>query len=319
MEQPFMNAVRLSRHARIKLGSARRLRASATVAALGAALLVAPAMSATAAVDMSGRVYVGSLGDYTTLETYAGTTVSHHKYASFSNKSLPDSRMITVNAGAAKWADVAAAKAGSTLYNDIARWGQTLKGRSGTVILAYQHEPETSANMVKGSSTDFKAAYRNVVSIIRAQGVTNVRFAWQMTAWAFRAKSTARDAAAAWYPGDDVVDIVGADAYNWYVCGAGSGKWNELQVLVDPVLAFSRAHGKQAALPEFGSHVDPRRSQWLSNAHAYIERHQSEIAAAFYFNRPPTNPANADCQWTLNTTAEYDAFKTMVSDLSFTK
>jgi len=63
-----------------------------------------------------------------------------------------------------------------------------------------------------------------------------------------------------WYPGDAYVDNVAADAYNWFTCGHGAGRWNELSTLTDPVLAFARAHGKPASLPEFASHQDARHA-----------------------------------------------------------
>ncbi len=107
------------------------------------------------------------------------------------------------------------------------------------------------------------------------------------------------------------VDNVGADAYNWFTCGNGAGRWNELSTLTDPVLAFARAHGKPASLPEFASHQDARRAQWVSNAHDYLVANGDIISAAFYFNRGPTNPANSDCSWQLETEAEFSQYGEM--------
>ncbi len=136
-----------------------------------------------------------------------------------------------------------------------------------------------------------------------------------MTAYAFRVSPTSDQYAPKWYPGDEFVDNVGADAYNWISCGAtGTGKYNELQFLGDPVVAFARAHGKKASFPEFASHANANRAQWLDNAHRYLVQNQDIITAAFYFNRPPTIASNADCQWGLTASSEYGQLREMAQD-----
>jgi beta-mannanase len=154
-----------------------------------------------------------------------------------------------------------------------------------------------------------------VVSIFDQQGASNVIWTWQMTAYSFRVSPTSDQYAPKWYPGDEFVDNVGADAYNWISCGStGTGKYNELQFLGDPVIAFARAHGKKASFPEFASHANANRPQWLDNAHRYLVQNQDIITAAFYFNRPPTIASNADCRWGLTASSEYGQLREMAQD-----
>ncbi len=57
-----------------------------------------------------------------------------------------------------------------------------------------------------------------------------------------------------WYPGDDVVNIIGIDAYDSGV-PAGANRWATIYNQSDgirDVLAFARAHGKPVSLPEWG-------------------------------------------------------------------
>jgi beta-mannanase len=225
--------------------------------------------------------------------------------------------MISVRASET-WRQVAGTQPGSALHNNIVRWAREIKSRGGNILVAYHHEPEAGGSTGYGTAQEFIAAYRKVVTIFRQQGVTNVQWTVQMTAWSFRAPSTDRRYAAKWYPGDAYVDNVGADAYAWGACGEGQGNWLELKAIVDPVLAFARAHGKAASLPEFGAHADSRREQWIRNAHRYFLDNQDVLAAAFYFNRLPTNLANADCRWALRTEGEYDAFGDIARDVRFT-
>jgi hypothetical protein len=260
-------------------------------------------------------MYLGAVGEVATLSNNINAPLGVHAYGHFQSN-VPTGRMISVKAEGS-WDKVAAAAPGSQLYNDIVRWANTIKGRSGRVMLAYNHEPEASGNVYRGTPGDFIAAWRRVVTIFRNQGVQNVDFTLQMTAWAFRTSPSDRRYAGKWYPGDSYVDIVGADAYNWYTCGHGNGRWMELKELVDPVLAFARAHGKPAALPEFASHTNTRRAQWIRNAHAYLVANRSIIAAAFYFQQSPTNSANSDCRWKLTTAGEYDAYHGMARDSTY--
>jgi hypothetical protein len=287
----------------------RRILTGSTSVVLSFAALLPFAAPAAAATP----TYLGAVGDVAGLARNTGAPVATHAYAQFSG-SVPTARMITVRANGSSWRAVANAGPGSALYDDITRWADTIKGRTGPIMFAYNHEPEASASNSYGTAADFIAAYRHVVTIFRQRGVQNVEFTWQMTEYAFRVSSSDARYAAKWYPGDAYVDNVGADAYNWFDCGHGTGKWVELSTMADPVLAFARAHGKHASLPEFASDPNSRRASWLQNAHQYFLAHQDVLTAAFYFNRGPTNPANQDCSWNLTTRPEFDAYGSMAKD-----
>jgi hypothetical protein len=285
---------------------------------VGVAATVALGVSATVAPPATARtpMYIGAVaGGYAEAVAGTGENLAEHAYSTFSG-TPPTARMITVHAGSASWRDVAGAAPGSALYDDIVRWAQTLKARSGTIMVAYNHEPEAAAGGSHGSSADFIAAWRRVVAIFDAQGATNVEWTWQMTAYAFRTPSGDARAAVNWYPGDTFVDNVGADAYNWSDCGHGNGRWNELSWLMEPVLAFARAHGKAASMPEFAAQSDARRSQWIRNAHQFFLTNQDTLTAAFYFNRAPTVQTNSDCHWALTNSADYDALGDIARDLA---
>jgi len=84
---------------------------------------------------------------------------------------------------------------------------------TGKFFMAVHHEPENDVNPTAGSgmtAKDYAAMYRHTVQRLRADGVTNVVFVlaymsyekWFNASW--------------WgdlYPGDDVVDWIGVDAY----------------------------------------------------------------------------------------------------------
>jgi hypothetical protein len=309
--------------------SAAATAAAAAAAAAGAATSAdapapapAPAVAPAAPVAAGGpapstgdRMYIGSVaGGYEQALAGTGVDLANHAYAFFSG-TVPQAEMVTVSAAEMKWRDVAAAGPGSALYDQIVRWADTIKARGATVMVAYNHEPEAHDRLTLGSAAEFIAAYRHVESIFDQRGATNVVWTWQMTAYAFRVDPSSEQYAAKWYPGDEWIDNVGADSYNWSTCGHNApNPYNELQTIGDPVLAFARAHGKQASFPEFASHASGNRAQWLANAHQYLVANRDVLTAAFYFNRPPTIQANADCRWGLTTAGEYGALRQMAQD-----
>lgn len=298
----------------------RRLKSVAIGLAAATSLVVglaAPAQGALTATPLpGGKIYAGAVGDTATLQSMTGTPVGVHSYGSLEG-SVPQGRMVTVNSSAT-WKAVAAAQPGSAIYNNIVRWGTTLKSRGSLILMAYSHEPELSSKTSFGTAADFKAAYARVTTIVRQQGASNVRFVLQLTDWSFRTNTSDRVYAGNWYPGDAYVDIIGADAYNWYTCGEGRGRWVELSTIIAPLLTFGNAHGKLVALPEFGVTKDLRRATWLTNAKNYLIANKSVIAGVYYFNHPPTNQNNLDCVWNLNTSAEYAAYGSLLKDVNFT-
>lgn len=262
---------------------------------------------------ISGMFFGTTDGGYKQAVAGTGVQLDDHKYSMFS-RNVPTAAMITVGSDGTKWAQVAQAAPGSSLYNDIVRWAQTLKTR-GPVMLAYDHEPEASKRAGMGTPADYIAAYRHVESIFDQQGAKNIIWTWQMTANAFRVKATDPRAAANYYPGDAWVDNVGADAYNWLGCaGIGNKTTLEFSQVAGPAVAFARAHGKTASFPEWGSQDFPGRAQWLQNAQQFFVQNADVITAAFYFNVPPTGAFASSCHWFLSSPADLAAFRAIAID-----
>ena len=106
------------------------------------------------------------------------------------------------------WAGIAS----GAVDDAIRRQATSLAALPGGVILALHHEADIAVGY--GTSEEYVAAYRRYVSVFRSVGATNVVFAWVLTPHTFKVPANAD----AWYPGDDVVDWIGADAYNFGSC-----------------------------------------------------------------------------------------------------
>ena len=118
--------------------------------------------------------------------------------------------------------------------------------------------PEAATNSTLGTQADYIAAWQKWVQIFRDEGATNVKQLWITTAFAYTVKSTDRRFATAWYPGDDWVDGIGADAYNWFNCRITVVRpWTSLGGLIEKMRQFALLHPtKEAWIAEFGSVED---------------------------------------------------------------
>ena len=279
------------------------LAASATVGASAAA-----AHPNTTAPVNTNKIYFGV--DGTVSQAAQGLNVARHIYGQVGT-SVPNSRMVTMGIDGYTYTDISSAAPGSAIYTNIVRWADTIKARGTFTYFDFSHEPESSDSAKFGTAPQYIAAYQHVVDIMRAENVPNVAYVWQLTAYGFIRKGDHN--AINYYPGDNYVDYVAADAYNWGGCGPGT-PWKDLSVVANPVLAFAQAHGKLAMLAEFGSQAGPQRAAWLNTAHQYFVANRSELVAAFYFDRPPTTAGGADCNWSLTNTADVAAFAAITKD-----
>jgi hypothetical protein len=146
-----------------------------------------------------------------------------------------------LNGATVTWRSIADAAPGSTLYGEITRWADNVEAFGAPLYFTFHHEPEASTNLANGTATDFKDAWRKVVTVFRERGVSNATYLWTMTDYSFWVKD--RREASLWYPGDAYVDALGADAYNWYDCRPGIvNRWKSLQEIIEPFRQFGLAH-----------------------------------------------------------------------------
>ena len=68
----------------------------------------------------------------------------------------------------------------------IIRRADAFKAFGSPIYLAFHHEPENDLSRF-GSPQDYAAAFRHIVDVFRAEGVTNVAFVWNMMGWSFDA------------------------------------------------------------------------------------------------------------------------------------
>lgn len=208
------------------------------------------------------------------------------------------------------WQQVANAQPGSQVYREMQALARGVRSYGSPMIFGFHHEPEQNENQKFGTSDDFRAAYRKVHAVFTAEGATNVQWAWIMTEWAFEVETIRpndRRVADRWYPGDDVVDLISSDTYNWNNCrGNTTDPWRTLEDDLAPLMRFLAKHpGKKLTLGEFGSDegTPGQKAEWMNEAQALFKRapYRDAFVALLYFHDDGAVDGVPNCDWWLDT------------------
>ena len=220
------------------------------------------------------------------------------------------------------WQQIANAQPGSSLYNDMVRWATAIKGYDQPIYVSFNHEPDTSNSQRSGTATEFIAAYRKFVTVMRDQNVTNARFAFTTAVRNYSVSPTSRKYAPKYFPGEEWIDVIAIDAYNMYCrkkSGGFANPWRSLDQLLQPFMQFVALHpGPDLVLAEWGSPEDPanpqRKADWIAEAQAMFKQPAYErFVGISYWNQLSHNYDNCDFRVT-SSTAALNAFKVMAND-----
>ena len=116
----------------------------------------------------------------------------------------------------------------------IRRWARNAAAWNKPLYIRFAHEMNGSwypwgANVNGNTRADYKRAWRHVVRIFRQEGATKVRWVWSPSAEVL-GNGVVFDEI---YPGDDYVDWVALDGYNWGATRSHSD-WTSLAELFGP-------------------------------------------------------------------------------------
>jgi hypothetical protein len=135
-----------------------------------------------------------------------------------------------------------------------------VKAGLGHVVIRLGHEangtwyPDSIGNTPQ-QFAQWRALWRKTVLAMRSVPGAHFTFDWTISA------PVRPIPLKQWYPGDDVVDVVGMDAYDVGV-PAGTPRWPAIYTRgggVRDIVRFARAHGKPLSVPEWG--VGPAGAQ----------------------------------------------------------
>jgi Glycosyl hydrolase family 26 len=153
------------------------------------------------------------------------------------------------------------------------RWGHP-------ILLRFAHE--MNGNWYpwgRRSPRTYKAAWRHIVRIFRANGASNVKWVWTPYE-----DSGGRFPFRAYYPGDSWVDWVGLDGFNW----GGRRGWHSFgEIFGHSLHVLSRLSSRPAMIAETGSsEIGGSKRRWVRRALTRELPRLRQVRALVWFSRP---------------------------------
>jgi hypothetical protein len=143
----------------------------------------------------------------------------------------------------------------------------------------------------RGHEDDYIRAFRRVVEIFRRHS-GGFKFDW-CPGWG--AQDMPADVA---YPGDDVVDAIGLDVYDFKSEGSVLDRWTNLYLKAPFGLEWQRefalAHGKRMSYPEWGVGHAGDNAEFVQLMHDWFAANRAAIAYAAYFDVDGLWPTQID-------------------------
>lgn len=155
-------------------------------------------------------------------------------------------------------------------------------------------------------------AYRHIVDIFRREGAYNAFFIWCPMNYSYPNEPW-NDYTKA-YPGDDYVDWIGIDGYNWGTVQAWS-QWQSFEILFrEPVRILSRKYPtKPIMIAEFASSTEGGdKVKWVEEIPYYLKTTLKPVKCINWFD------IKKEADWRIKSPPEaVPAFKKMVKDQIF--
>ena len=159
----------------------------------------------------------------------------------------------------------------------------------------------------------FIAAYKHVHDIFKQEDVTNVTWIW--------CPNNVSSPAASWnepeeyYPGDEYVDWIGFDGYNFGNSQTWSG-WTEFWNIYRPLYATFENYGKPIMIGEFASvEGGGNKADWITKAYTlYLKYSFPKIKAVTWFHVRKIE-GTVDTDWRINSSDKaLTAYQNSIAD-----
>ena len=165
------------------------------------------------------------------------------------------------------------------------------------------------------SGEDFVGAWNHIRTIFTEVGADNAQFVWCPNEFLFWDGGDPTP----WYPGDDNVDWLCADGYNWQD-SVDHPEWIAFDDIFGDFIDWAEPRGLPIVIGETGSNEaldDPEgKADWLRSLPEILESELPAIDAVVYFDKDFTFQDHPD--WRLDTTgASFAAWNDVANDPYF--
>ncbi|MBR0797065.1 hypothetical protein JQ615_16860 [Bradyrhizobium jicamae] len=162
---------------------------------------------------------------------------------------------------------------------------------SAIIRLGWEMNISSMGWFARGHEDDYIAAFRRVVGIFRRHS-GGFSFDW-CPGWG--AQDMPADAA---YPGNDVVDTIGLDVYDFALDGTAAERWTNAYLKAPFGLEWQRefaaSRGKLMSYPEWGVGQAGDNDYFVQQMHDWFAANKAAIAYAAYFDVDGLWPTQID-------------------------
>jgi hypothetical protein len=280
--------------------------------------------------DANGYSGTNGLGD---METLLGT---HFAMVRVYNQWWPDLSGVVTNATSAgrlvlsshkppktanSWVAIARGDHDSAITSMV----NFYKGLApAEVIFIFNHEPHTNgsdaANKAPtyGKMSDFVGAYRRIAKAFRDANATNVKLGYCAVANFWACRGTPVGTGDAGYPGDDVVDVLCHDDYNFFN-GLNPANWDSMQTVMQDSVALAKRLKKPLIWGELGSQygtAGKSRETWFTDGAAYLKTGDAATYTLGFCYYHVDNHNNSGHYWRFAQGAHTDGKTAFISKFS---
>ncbi|MET7292329.1 glycosyl hydrolase [Streptomyces griseoloalbus] len=208
------------------------------------------------------------------------------------------------------WKEIAAGELDASVIDVQAQRIKDYGERTGKkVFLSFDLEMDTRTPD-NGTPAEYVKAYRHIHDRFRELGVDNVVWTWIITGYLNHADLFER-----MYPGDEYVDWIGYNQYNYYRCHAADWlTFEQTQTTSHDWIRENISDDKPLMLSEFGTAVDSARPQRQAEWYGQVPRVLKDlegVKAALQWNYRDPGP---HCNLALANDAAWESLRTAVAD-----
>jgi len=163
------------------------------------------------------------------------------------------------------------------------------------------------------SGPDYVAAWKQIRSVFDEVGADNAQFVWCPNEFLFWDGGDPEP----WYPGDEHVDWLCADGYNW-ASATTDPEWITIDKIFEDFVEWAAPRNKPIVIAETGSNEgeDGAKAEWLRSVPELLRNELPEIDAVVYFDKDFTEFGHPD--WRLDTSdSAYEGWIDMANDPYF--
>ena len=152
-------------------------------------------------------------------------------------------------------------------------------------------------------------AFRHIVNIFREENVTNVKWVWTTNA----SNAGTGTTLTGYYPGDEYVDYISIDGYNWGKCQSWSSWQTFSQVFKKAYNALANIDKPLFIAEISSSELGGNKAEWINDMFEHFATDFSRVFAVMWFSQ--SKEAN-EGDWALNTSqAAVDAWKAGIAKM----